>query len=90
MLSLAALILTAIMTLMIVAHYLDLKREEEENHKPDLSPKARLAEFERAFYAGQMNAEEFQRIKAALENPNPTEILRPSKASKTDSSLPTE
>ena len=75
LLSLAALILTAIAALVILARYLDLKREADEEKEPDLSPEARLAQFERAFYAGQMDAEEFQRIKAALANPNRPETL---------------
>ena len=87
--SLAALILTAIVALVIMARYLDLKREEDEEGEPDLSPEARLDQFERAFYAGQMDAEEFQRIKAALENPKPPEASGRSGTSKSDR-LPTE
>ena len=66
-LSLIALIVTAIVALVVVARYLDLKREEEEDSEPAETPQARLAHFERAYYAGQMNQAEFLRIKEALE-----------------------
>ncbi len=73
-LSLAALVATAILALVVVARYLDLKREEDEESEPADSPTARLAQLERAFYAGQMNREEFERIKQALEGTKPSKV----------------
>lgn len=77
-LSLLALVITAIGAIVLIARYLDVKREEEEEAEPVVSPESRLAEFERAFYAGQMTKEEFLRIKETLFQDKPAPKAKPS------------
>ncbi len=72
-LSLFALIVTAIGAFVILFRYLELQREEKEELGPPDSPQARLAQLERAYYAGQMDEAEFLRIKAVLGEVEPSE-----------------
>lgn len=68
-LSLIALGLVFVGAIVVVARYQFLSREAKDEGRPD-SPKARLAELERAYYSGVMDEVEFRRIRDLLDPPS--------------------
>lgn len=84
-LSLAALTIAFVLAILFAYRYYRLEQEEKEE-VPE-SPEALLADFERAYYSGEMDEEEFRRIKDSLRKqsdptatPGPKPAPRPGAA----------